>query len=366
MEGLLVLFQCEEGELWRALVLLLGLVLVAMLCSSTHAAVKEQSTTTTDFNSNKHTIQPQNNENGAPAPYDALAHKYDATFCDTPVGTLLRQQTRVALEKAFVSRAPPSSPVDTGVVLELSCGTGQDALWLAEQHHIKVIATDISEGMLQTARAKLQSSSLICNEEWRPIFQKLDIHNLEEESFVLFQQQELQHRRIIGVFSNFGGMNNVSPDCVRHTAKILAKLLPPGAKVILVIMGRFCLVESLYCLFVKFNWQRAFRRMRSSPTQGVAVRIRGRGDHKNHHKVFFHSLTFVQEAFLATSAFCLTGRRAIGVTLPPSLWSHSASRKIPGWVLIVLDAIDTVICRLWPFVNCGDHYLVEFERMEDR
>jgi SAM-dependent methyltransferase len=344
----LLLFDCEDGQWYaRVLLVLFLFVTVAMLHTK---SVKEQR----NIRNNNIADNDPPRTNNVSIPYDSIAQTYDATFCDTLVGTLLRRQTRAVLKREFVLN-PLLQP--DAVVLEISCGTGIDALWLAEQHRIRVIATDISEGMLQRAQLNLQQSSHLCHdEEWKPIFQKLDIQNLEKESSMMFQQHH-----IIGVFSNFGGMNNVSPDCVRCTAKLLGELLPPGARVILVIMGRFCLVETLYYLFVKFNFQRAFRRMRTSPRQGIAVRI---GSDEN-HKVYFHSMEFVQEAFLATSMFRLTERRAIGLTLPPSLWSNSASRKVPRWLLSILDAIDTLLCRFWPFVNCGDHYLVEFERIDN-
>ena len=340
-------FISLSGETFSSAIVLLAFLLVVAMLHTNITSVTELLFSSKlreapeKVTSNDSQSQPQGN------PYDAVACKYDASFCDTRVGTLLRRKTWVVLEKAFKSEAPDSARP----ILEVSCGTGEDALWLAS-HRVKVLATDVSAGMLEVARAKLESSPRI-EEEWKPSFQQLDIEALHKSYL-------LQQHNISGVFSNFGGMNNVDPECVRHMAHVLAKILPPGAKVVLVVMGRFCLFETLYYL-LRFKMERAFRRLRSSRSRGISLRV----CKDKRCRIYFHSLQDMQDAFLSTSAFCLVDRRAIGLAIPPSLWSNSASRKVPEWLLSFLDDIDALLSRLWPFVNWGDHYLVEFERIID-
>jgi ubiquinone/menaquinone biosynthesis C-methylase UbiE len=48
--------------------------------------------------------------------------------------------------------APP-----TQKILEVNCGTGEDALWLSAQNY-EVTATDISEAMIGVAKAKVARS----------------------------------------------------------------------------------------------------------------------------------------------------------------------------------------------------------------
>ena len=64
--------------------------------------------------------------------FDELASTYDATFTDTIVGKALRETVWARLEQTFRSSRR---------VLELGCGTGEDAVRLASSG-IRVVATD--------------------------------------------------------------------------------------------------------------------------------------------------------------------------------------------------------------------------------
>jgi len=80
------------------------------------------------------------------APFDAVAERYDAEFSRTLLGGWLRERVWAELETAFPTHAGAR-------VLELGCGTGEDAIRLA-QRGISVFATDVSAGMLRAAAAK--------------------------------------------------------------------------------------------------------------------------------------------------------------------------------------------------------------------
>ena len=82
------------------------------------------------------------------SPFDALAGAYDATFTHTDLGLRLRSAVWRHLDAAF---AP------TARVLELGCGTGEDALHLASRG-VQVVATDASAAMVdETARKARQA-----------------------------------------------------------------------------------------------------------------------------------------------------------------------------------------------------------------
>src|SRR5687767_9229772 len=97
-------------------------------------------------------------------PFDAIAHNYDDLFSKSLIGYHQRQITRRYLQK-FLSGKPPLK------ILEINCGTGEDAIWLASLGH-QVIATDQSERMISIAREKAASTAqtnsptfLICDFE---------------------------------------------------------------------------------------------------------------------------------------------------------------------------------------------------------
>lgn len=290
------------------------------------------------------------------APFDSLAVSYDKSFCETTVGCMLRRETWKVLEEAFAScsQVSPSSSDgnDNSIVIELSCGTGEDAMWLATKH-VHILATDYSDGMIDVARSKCRSCSAIAKED-QPVFKRLDVKSFDTSSLDMGPTDH----KFAGAYSNFGGLNNISPVEIEHCAQTLAQVLSPGAKVVLVVMGRFCLMETLYWLLVKRNIGKAFRRIKSSPTQGITVTVA-----KNKHTVYFHSMATVEAAFFNTRAFRRVKRRAIGLLVPPSLWSRSASRRIPLVLLSIFYSVDMLLGQLWPFIYMGDHYLIEFERL---
>jgi len=282
------------------------------------------------------------------SPYDSMAASYDKSFCETTVGCMLRRETWRVLEEAF---APASGTDGDNVVIELSCGTGEDAMWLAAKH-VHILATDQSDGMIDRARSKCRSCSAIAKED-QPTFKRLDVRSFGASSLGMGPNGH----KFAGAFSNFGGLNNIGPEEIEHCAQVLAKVLSPGAKVVLVVMGRFCFTEMMYWL-MRGNFSKAFRRMRSSATHGIAVTVA-----KKKHTVYFHSMATVEAAFSRTLAFRTIKRRAIGLWVPPSLWSKSASRKLPPAALSIFYSIDVLLGRVWPFIYMGDHYLIEFERL---
>src|ERR1700722_16000788 len=117
--------------------------------------------------------------------FDAIASGYDSQFTATTLGAAMRRAVwaRCAVRFASGSR-----------VLEMNCGTGEDALWLARRG-VKVLATDVSAAMLQVAQDKLTASPAGALAR----FQRLaweDLDSFDEGPFD-------------GLLSNFGGLNCV-------------------------------------------------------------------------------------------------------------------------------------------------------------
>ena len=94
--------------------------------------------------------------------FDVTAKTYDSTFTDTKIGLEQRKKVYKNIEHIFLSG-------DKRNVLELNCGTGEDAIAFAKQGH-NIIATDISDEMINVARSKNDYSNLS--------FETLDFKNL--------------------------------------------------------------------------------------------------------------------------------------------------------------------------------------------
>jgi len=166
------------------------------------------------------------------AAFDPVAPRYDAAFTDRLLGHWLREAVRERL--AF-------SPGEH--VLELGCGTGVDAVWLAERG-VRVTATDASPAMLAEVEAKAVRAG---------VADRVSVARLEltaiETSFEPFD----------GAFSNFGALNCLAER--RSLAEALAGWVRPGGRVVLVLMGPVCAWEIVWHLG-HGQPRKAFRRLR--------------------------------------------------------------------------------------------------------
>jgi SAM-dependent methyltransferase len=256
------------------------------------------------------------------AVFDALAAEYDARFTESALGRLLRRAVWRWLDRTF----PPGARV-----LELNCGTGEDAVHLAGRG-VRVLATDAAPAMLARARAKVARSGLGAAIEVR----QAALDRLEELT-------PEWRGGLDGAFSNFGGLNCVTD--LAPVSRALAALLKPGARVVLCVMGPLVPWEWAWFL-ARGRARRAFRRLARGgvPWRGTTVR--------------YPSIRTTRRAFAAGFRLCRRG--GLGVLLPPTYAAAWAARR--PWLLELLDGWERRI-ETWPGVPwLGDHYLVELER----
>src|SRR5258705_10032004 len=83
--------------------------------------------------------------------FDLAASSYDEEFTYSPIGKLQRQRVCFYLEKML--------PEQSLKILEINCGSGEDAVWLAKKGHL-VIASDASPKMIQEAKRKIFANKL--------------------------------------------------------------------------------------------------------------------------------------------------------------------------------------------------------------
>ena len=146
-------------------------------------------------------------------------------------------------------------------ILELNCGTGVDAIHLAERG-IDVLACDVAPRMIQVARQRLG----LVREGKRVDFRVL----ATEEIAVLADQGPFD-----GAFSNFAGLNCVAD--LSKAASDLANLLAPGATVLLCMAGRSVAWEIVWYLG-QGKLRKALRRFELGGTvgrlaEGVIVKV---------------------------------------------------------------------------------------------
>ena len=258
----------------------------------------------------------------AAAAFDAVAGSYDLLFTETAVGRAQRKQVWASLLAAF----PPGSRI-----LELNCGTGEDARFLSRQGR-SVVACDASAAMLEVARNHAEEGS-------RTKVQYLDVAN---EDLIALAGAAPFH----GAFSNFSGLNCVAD--LAQVARDLARLVMAGGRVLLCLWGRVCVFEVLWYL-AHGQPRKAARRLSGKATAHLGGKT---------IPVFYPTAHEVRRRF--SPWFRLHSQRAIGAFVPPSYVEESI-RNRPK-LLECLERLDS-LCTAWPVVrNAGDHMLLEFTR----
>jgi|SRR5579872_496107 len=259
-----------------------------------------------------------------PAPFDAVADRYDETFTSSSIGRAQRAPVWKELAKAFRSGDR---------VLEIGCGTGVDGCFLAERG-VEVLACDPSSQMIEVTARRVRQSGLEGLVRTRVLYAE-EISTLSGELFD-------------GAFSNFGALN-----CVHRLgdlARGLARLVRPGGTLLLCWMGPCCLWEIAWYLS-HGNKDKAFRRFRQG---GVRARI---GD-EAFLDIQYPSVRFLVRTF--APEFRLKSVHGIGVTIPPSYlesWAHRHPH------LLKLCGLTDSMVAGWPGLRAlADHVLVRLQR----
>jgi ubiquinone/menaquinone biosynthesis C-methylase UbiE len=187
-------------------------------------------------------------------------------------------------------------------ILEINCGTGDDALWLASLGH-RVVATDISGNMIAEAKRKeaLPSSHYPVN------FQQCDFNDLHAQ--LRYEQFDL-------IFSNFSGLNCIPPNKMALLNHHFYGFLKPGAHIAAVIFGKNSLWEMAY-YGIKLRFGTAFRRLSKKPsvlklTDGFK------------QPVYYYSIDHFRRLM---NQFELLERRPVGLFIPPSYLENFIKRN---------------------------------------
>jgi ubiquinone/menaquinone biosynthesis C-methylase UbiE len=256
--------------------------------------------------------------------FDRLAATYDRDFTDSLIGRAQREAVwRVAL-KTF-------RPGEN--LLELNCGTGEDAFFLAA-HGMAVFACDASPAMIARAEQRLAHKL--------PPPQVVFCHIPTERISELNPDA-----RFDGVFSNFSGLNCIAD--LGPVAASLTRLVKRGDRLLLCVSTRVCLWEIAHYL-LHGNPRKAFRRLKGRSTavlEGSPL------------TVHYPTLRQIRTSF--APHFRLRRQTGIGVAIPPS-YLESFVRRHP-MLLRVLRELEAWIAALPGFRVIGDHMLLCFEKV---
>lgn len=257
--------------------------------------------------------------------FDSVAERYDKIFTQSVIGRAQRRVFWKELAKTFSSSER---------VLELNCGTGEDALFLARRG-VSVLACDASPAMIGVAQRRM-------------IAEAADEHL----QFLILSNENLAKLRpsapFDGAFSNFSGLNCVAD--LSPVARNLGELVRPKGHLVICVYSRVCLWEMLWFL-CHANARKAFRRISGS----TVARVEG-----NEIPVWYPTIRHLQCIFAPW--FRLRFTQAVGLFVPPSYLEPHLRRH--SSLVAFLEKLDERLASLPVFRAVGDHVLLNFERLQ--
>ena len=260
-------------------------------------------------------------------PFDKIATAYDDLFTNTMVG----KAQRSIVWKYLNETLPLNSSLN---ILELNCGTGEDAIRFAQKGN-SVLASDSSETMLKVTEEKITRSNL----NHLVSTKKIDLNNPYD--------LELNSKFDL-IFSNFGGLNCIDKITLEKLTESFSKILNANGKLILVLMPKFSLWESVYFLF-KFKFGEIFRR---SSTKPLNVRLNG-----GFVDTYYYSPRNIAKIF--SYNFKVNSIKPVGLFIPPSFMNGSFKKK--KRIFSLLKRLEKYAYNFSFLSYFSDHYIIELE-----
>jgi ubiquinone/menaquinone biosynthesis C-methylase UbiE len=263
----------------------------------------------------------------AESPFDTLASTYDADFTGSNIGRLQRERVWSFLQGLLIAKQGSLK------IMEINCGTGEDAVRLALLGH-KVIAADASAAMIEKAKEKSASYPIDL-----PV--QFVVCSFEQLS-ALFANEQFDL-----VFSNFGGLNCIDQTALEQLSKDLYALIKPGGHLFFVIMGRCCLWEIFY-YGTRGKLRTALRKFRKSvnfTVNGTTI------------PVHYYSPAIIKKIF--TTSFSFLQQHPVGLFIPPSYLEKKFELR-PRW----LDRLNRLEKSSgYSFLSLfADHFCINFKK----
>jgi SAM-dependent methyltransferase len=263
--------------------------------------------------------------------FDKAAARYDEEMGANPAMRFMRN---VSLQ-TLVDRFHPGQRV-----LEIGCGTGQEAIHLA-LHGVHVLATDLSQEMVALTQQKVQAEGLA---------DRVAVRRLAAGELGTLID-ELGANGFDGAYSSFGPLNG-EPN-LEVVARPLAQLIRPGGWVVASLMNRFYPFETLWYL-LHCRPKQAIRRWGGRAIAGVSSAIPAR--------IPTWYCTPAAFARVFSPLFRRISCRALPCLLPPpylaDLWLRHP--RLIDW----LWPWEGRLAGSRPFSGLGDHFLMVLQRDE--
>lgn len=251
--------------------------------------------------------------------FDSVAADYDGPAGNNALIQVMRRLMWRTLEGCF----PAGSRL-----LDLGCGTGIDAVYLAERGY-RVTATDWAPLMVERTRRRAAERGVVGAVSAR-VLGIQELGQLDEGPFD-------------GIYSDMGPLNCVHD--LEAVARECARLLAPGGRLVFSAIGRVCPWEFAY-----YAACGQFGRARLRAARGVVpVGLNG-------ETVWTRYFAPREFARAFAPAFTLTGYRGLLLFLPPPYLVGLFRRLGPLGAL--LGWLDERLGALPLLRDAGDHFLI--------
>lgn len=265
-----------------------------------------------------------NSEQLAADAFNKQAPLFDELYASDSMIRYKRQRVREHLLQ-FLS--PHSN------ILELNAGTGEDAIYLADQGH-HVHATDLSTEMLSILREKADSS----------VYK----NRISQEHCPYTALTTLQNKGPFDhIFSNFAGLN--CTDRLLQVLQSFSPLLKDRGVVTLVLLPEFCLWEFL--MLFKGRFRTAFRRFVGK--KGATAHIEGA-----YFRCWYYNPAYIIDAL--GDDYELLQLEGMCTLVPPS-YIKGFPEKYPR-LFAALSGIESTLKTRWPWRSIGDYYIISLRK----
>lgn len=252
--------------------------------------------------------------------FNSVAGTYDTDFTFSITGRMQRKRVWKYLEK-YTTRPQH--------ILEINCGTGEDAMMLARGGH-HVTATDVAREMIAVACQKKKPENVM-----------LDVCGFDE---LLLKYRS---RQFDMVFSNFAGLNCVNADALKKLNHDLYELLKPGGRLVIVLLGKKCWTERLF-FTLKGEREKAQRRLKEATAQLNELATQ---------QTFCYDVREVEQIF---SDFTLTEKKPVGLFIPPSYLEPLIKRN--RFLVPLISIAEWLAGSINVLSNYADHTFIVLQK----
>lgn len=257
--------------------------------------------------------------------FDSASEEYDFTISHNFINTWIRKRSINEL-LTLVKQ--------DDVLLEIGCGTGAEAIQISKRVK-QIIATDISQGMLNLLRQKISAKRLG------------SVLPVQARAATISSIAQLFDGGKVRIAYSFNGALNLEPDIGKFPLE-LSKVLERGGYFVCSVRNILCLSETIAHAAVLQLDKIAPRRKQPTMVSVGGMDI----------PAFYYSTKFMSRLF--RPYFKLKKVVGLPAFLPPAYLNDYCIRFRP--VTSLLEKLETVLADRFPFNRLSDQTLFVFQR----